>query len=87
MLHVHKNFTGRVVLDGDDFLGCQFTDVTFVYRGGPPPMMSRCVFDGVSMAFDGAAANTAAFLKLLASPQSGFQQVVRSTFPELATAH
>ena len=72
-----------VELDDTDFTDCKFDDCELVYRGGRPPTMDSCSFTNTRFKFEGAAANTVAFLKAMASPKSGLQLIIRETFPEL----
>ena len=75
---------GRVALDGNSFKGCTFDGCELVYSGGIPPALSGCSFSNFNMRFEGAAANTIAFLKAMAAPSSGLQRVIRDTFRALS---
>jgi hypothetical protein len=70
-------------LDGLTFEECTFEGCTLVYKGGPPPALKRCDFNNTGFRFEGAAANTIAFLQAMSAPTSGLQVVVRDTFPIL----
>ncbi|HEV2747734.1 MAG TPA: hypothetical protein VGW34_10615 [Allosphingosinicella sp.] len=79
---VYENVT--VYLDGNEYYRCSFVDCRLVYQGGRVPVIQegqgaiRCVF-----AFEGPAANTMTFVKALADPRSGVQDVVERAIPEL----
>jgi len=83
MKHENETFTDTVDLDGNEFIKCSFNKCTIVYSGGEPPSLTECSFDYVKFEFQGPAKNTVAFLKSMASPDSGLQKVVRDTFPAL----
>lgn len=79
-----EEFEGRVVVDGNDYVACTFMNVTLVYSGGAPPSFRGCIFREWSFSFEGPAGNTINFLKSMAPQTSGFSDVIRQTFPELA---
>ena len=54
-----------VALDGESFSDCEFRECRLVYSGGEPPVFERCRFDEVEWKFEGAAARTLAYLKLV----------------------
>ncbi len=83
MTHEGKIFADAVKLDGNEFIDCTFENCTLVYSGGLPPLITRCDFKSFTFEFRGHAANTVAFLQAMASPKSGFQSVIRKTFPAL----
>jgi hypothetical protein len=59
-----QSFTDcELVLDGNEFCDCTFTNVALVYKGGPLPAWSGCTFSGRNgIKLDGAAINTVNFL-------------------------
>jgi hypothetical protein len=69
-----------VDIDGAEFLQCEFRGTTLRYSGGEVPHIKRCRFFDSRFAMEGPAARTVAFLRAMASPGSGVQQVVRETF-------
>ena len=83
MKYTNNTFTETVTLDGNEFDICIFDGCSLVYRGGPPPILNDCQFAGTRFQFEGAAANTVAFVQAMAAPGSGLQSVVRDTFPAL----
>lgn len=70
-------------VDGNSYNGCTFIKVEIVYSGGEPPSFTKCSFDGVKFAFEGAAGRTTAFIQALSRPESGFREIVKQTFPSL----
>ncbi|MCH9053057.1 MAG: hypothetical protein IIA72_18680 [Proteobacteria bacterium] len=86
MKYRDDTFTGEVELDGNEFDNCKFSGASLIYRGGTPPSLNGCHFTNIRFEFQGAAANTVAFLQAMAAPNSGLQNVVRDTFPGL-TVH
>ena len=70
-------------VDGHTYSKCSFKNVEIVYSGGEPPSFVDCTFGPVSFNFEGAAGRTVSFLQALSSPGSGFQDLVRKTFPAL----
>lgn len=59
----NETFSGNTILvDGTKFTGCTFEEVALLYKGGDLPEFVNCQFDGVSLQFGEAAANTLKFL-------------------------
>ena len=54
-----------VPLDGESFSDCEFRECRMVYSGGETPSFEGCRFDGCEWKFEGAAANTLAYLKVV----------------------
>ena len=81
---VRKAFGGEIVdVDGAEFIECEFRGTTLRYGGGEVPRIIKCSFFGTRFAVEGAAARTVTFLRAMASPGSGVQQVVREIFATL----
>ena len=70
-----------VVLDGEDFTDCEFRDCRLVYTGGETPSFQGCRFDGCEWKFEGAAANTLAYLKVVWG--AGDKAVVQARIKEI----
>lgn len=81
-----QEFSGRVEIDGNSYVACTFEDVVLVYAGGEPPSFAGCIFREWRFAFEGPAGNTINFLKSMGPKQSGFSDVLRQTFPEVAAS-
>jgi hypothetical protein len=78
---VRRAFGAEIVdIDGAEFLECEFHGTTLRYTGGEAPHIIKCSFSDARFAVEGAAARTLTFLRAMASPGSGVQQVVRETF-------
>ena len=77
-----RHFIGEtVVMDGLALQDCNFRDCRLVYRGGEPPKIRGCGFDGCRWEFDGAAALTLQFLAGLY--HGGLEPVVEGTFASI----
>jgi hypothetical protein len=81
--HENKTFKGeRVALDGGEFHDCRFEDCTIVFTGeGAFPVLLAPKFVGCTFALEGAAQNTAEYLRLLFS--TGGADLVASWLPEI----
>jgi hypothetical protein len=64
----------EVAVDGKRFESCIFNRSALVYGGGALPTFVNCKFNGVSLQFAGAAANTLAYLSGM--HQGGFPRAV-----------
>ena len=74
---------GNVVLDGNTFVNCQFTDARMIYEGGTPPNFTNCAFTNSNFVFQAAAGNTLNFLRAMLPAQTNMRQVVFGLMPEL----
>jgi hypothetical protein len=84
MKYQKTSFTNSTVpLDGNEFVNCLFDNCELIYQGGIPPQLSDNSFNNFKIVFRGPAANTIAFVKAMAAPDSGMQKIVRDTFPEI----
>ena len=82
MSAVDREFANqRVVMDGEEFVRCRFTNCTFVYSGGPPPKFDGCVIDNPKFTFEGAAQNTLGVLAGLY--HGGFKTMIEGTFQSI----
>lgn len=84
MKRENEVITSDIDLGGVSFVDCEFKNCKLIYSGGDPPTLTRCTYENIQFEFRRRAANTVAFLKSMANPESGLQQVVRETFPEIA---
>jgi hypothetical protein len=73
-----------VVLDGEEFHGCEFVASRLVYSGGEPPVFEDCRFDACEWKFEEAAAHTLSYLKLIWSV--GAKAAVQATIKEITVA-
>jgi hypothetical protein len=61
-----QDFTGQsVILDGNNYEECNFTNAKMVYKGGDLPNLRRCNFGGGTFTMDGPAGRTLQFLQAL----------------------
>jgi hypothetical protein len=81
--YADQSLTGQILLDGCVFERCRFERAVLVYRGGTPPTISACAFDGVSFQFQDAAARTLALLQAMSAPSSGLSAIFKASFPRL----
>jgi hypothetical protein len=54
-----------VNLDGETFSACEFRDCRLVYSGGELPVFDDCRFEKCDWKFEGAAARTLVYMKLM----------------------
>lgn len=88
MKQTGKTFTGQTLkLDGGEFVNCRLDDCDLIYTGGLPPSIVDCEIRNCRVTFEGAALNTLALLKGMASPGSAFQQFVRDILPMPPRGH
>lgn len=83
VIYAGKLLTGRIELDGNEFIDCVLNNCVFIYSGGPPPRIDGCDIHSPKFEFKGAAENTLRLLQSFSDPKSGFQGVLRNTFPAL----
>lgn len=84
MRHENSAYAGTTIpLENAEFRHCTFTDCIMTYNGGQPPTLDHCNFRNSKFQFEGAAANTVAFLQAMAKPNSGLQTVAREIFAAL----
>ena len=81
--YADQTMTGQVLLDGCTFERCRFDRAVLIYRGGTPPVIAGCVFDGVTFQFQDAAARTLALLQAMSAPSSGLSAIFKASFPRL----
>ena len=79
----NQTITGETALDGNTYINCTFAGARLTYDGGVPPDFDNCRFAEADFSFRGAAANTVAFMRLLAPASTNMRQVVRGLIPEL----
>ncbi|WP_428312183.1 hypothetical protein [Hydrocarboniphaga sp.] len=77
-----QTFKGsKVKLDGTLFEDCAFEGCTLVYAGGELPQFVGCSFNNIQFVLDGAAARSAAYIRM--TYKAGAANVVRDWLPEL----
>ncbi len=70
-----------VVLDGEEFDGCEFRDCRLVYSGGKAPKFGDCRFYDCDWRFEGAAGETLKHMKAVWN--AGGKQVVQALIKEI----
>jgi hypothetical protein len=73
-----------VSLDGEAFNACEFSNCKLIYSGGPVPQFNSCGFTDCDWTFQGAAADTLEYLKLIWSV--GAKTAVQATIKEITVA-
>lgn len=75
---------GRIEIDGNEFVNCQFNGTILAYKGVGPVVMSNCHFNGVTWVFEGPASNTIGFMRAMFHElgESG-RRLVERTFEEI----
>jgi hypothetical protein len=53
---------GKVELDGNEYINCEFRNCKLIYRGKLPPKFEKCSFVDYKIALRECAANVANFL-------------------------
>ncbi len=74
MRHENETITGKVVMDGHDFVNCTFDDCTLVFSGIEVPSFHACTFGSVHFEFIGAAKNTIDFISMCFNDEGGGSQ-------------
>jgi hypothetical protein len=80
-------FENRTVLiDGNEYVGCEFTTCTIEFRATARPQLINCHFAGCRWSFNGPAADTIRFLTALYSNGDPvLQAVVDQTLANVRT--
>ena len=71
----------RVVLDGNDYVNCRFTNCELVFRGTDTVSMNGVTADNCRWTFDGAAGLTLKFLSALY--HGGFSEMIDLTIQNI----
>lgn len=77
----HSFANQSVELDGNEFYACEFKNCKLTYRGGQPPNIVDCSFNGFQINFEGCAATTLAFMSTLY--HGGFKPIMEATFDNI----
>lgn len=70
-----------IILDGNEYDGCQFENCYLVYRGSTPPAITNCSFPRSTLAFEGEAAHTLTLLHTL--HHSEYPPTIEQTFDNI----
>jgi hypothetical protein len=81
--HKGEHFTGDVVLDGNEYVDCSFTDARLIFRGGAIPSLVRPKLHNIGFEFEGPADRTIGFLSGMY--QGGFAQIIEMFFEYIRT--
>lgn len=80
-VHEHKTYANEtVVLDGQDFSGCEFHHCTLVYRAQEAVKLEHCHIIGCTWRFEDAAHRTVSMLKALYLSGARGKETVESIF-------
>jgi hypothetical protein len=82
MRYVNRVFLGgRLTVDGNEFIGCQFDKTVLVVTATAPVSFNGCTFRGVHWEFDGPARTMIEFLVgMHHGAGEGGQRMVESIF-------
>lgn len=79
-----QTLSGRVDLDGGEFVNVVFDGAALFYEGGKAPNFQNCTFkEGCSFTFREQAWNTLAFIRSMAHPSANMRFIVDGLIPEL----
>lgn len=67
MIANEKFFRQDILVDGQSFYNCQFTECRIVFRATAPVQFDKCVFTQCEWVFDGPAENMLFYLTALAT--------------------
>lgn len=73
----------EIVVDGNQYEACTFTNCVLVFEGGEPPLFERCTFRTIKIELRGAAARTTNYLNALFT--SGMPDEVESVLVDIKT--
>jgi hypothetical protein len=68
-----------VVLDGNEYIDCQFESCQLIYKGGELPRLNRCQFVRCSWHLEDAAQRTIRFLRSIYHSGPGGRELVEDT--------
>jgi hypothetical protein len=71
----------NIILDENEYIGCQFRMCNVIYRGGPSFAVNDCVFENCGFLFEGCAAFTIGALGTLY--RTGLQSTVESVLDSI----
>jgi hypothetical protein len=66
----------NIILDENEYIGCQFKACNVIYRGGPSFAVTDCTFDNCGFLFESCAAFTLGALSTLY--KTGLQSTIES---------
>ena len=79
-----QTLSGRVDLDGNDYVNVIFENAKLFYEGGRAPTFTACQFaPGCSFTFQEQAGNTLAFIRSMAHPSTNMRFIIEGLIPEL----
>jgi len=79
---VHKEqklVNDTVVLDGNEFVNCEFDNCKMVYRGGDMPRLQHCHFVRCTWHLEDAAQRSVLFLRSVYHSGPGGRELVEET--------
>ncbi len=74
-----------VVLDGNEFVACEFQNSRMVYKGGELPKLQQCHFQQCTWELEEAAMRTVNFLRAIFHSGPGGQELVEETLKFIRT--
>jgi hypothetical protein len=73
---------GEEHIDGNEYIGCTFDDVSLVYSGGELPAFEDVKFLQFRFLFRGPALRTLSFIKAMGDQGNTFEQLFAQIFPD-----
>jgi hypothetical protein len=74
-----------VVLDGNDFVQCEFENCKMIYKGGELPKLQHCRFTRCTWQLEDAARRSVLFLKSIYHSGPGGKELVEETLRQIRT--
>jgi hypothetical protein len=72
-----------IVLDGKEYLDCEFANCKLIYSGGEVPKLHRCSFAQCQWQLDEAAKRTIQFLRGIYHSGPGGRELVEETLKSI----
>ena len=82
MVAAHKDqrlANDTVILDGSEFVNCEFDNCKMVYRGGEMPRLQHCRFARCTWHLEDAAQRSVLFLRSIYHSGQGGRELVEET--------
>jgi len=80
-----KLTNNTVILDGNEFVNCEFDSCKMVYRGGEMPKLQHCQFSHCTWHLEDAAQRAVLFLRSIYHSGPGGRELVEETLRAIRT--
>jgi hypothetical protein len=78
-----KRTNESIVIDGHEFVECEFVNCRLIYGGGELPRLQHCHFTGCQWQLDEAARRTIQFLRGIYHSGPGGRELVEETLKSI----